>query len=189
MTSFKATTFVTFIEDVCHLGAMHCSIMYATGSFGSAISSNNRLARRRVNDNLENRLDVCTEWSRTHNRELTFLPPLPSTTFPLLLSTTLACKSPPRTLSRTLPSVPQRVIAMVHRARSFNPALAQNGRTAADVAETMNEPRRPAPRPVAVTPPFVPGGTSRRFNEVIRRGLDFERMPSSEESVSAATAA
>lgn len=78
---------------------------------------------------------------------------------------------------------------MVHRARSFNPALAQNGRTAADVAETMNDPKRPAPRPVAVTPPFVPGGTSRRFNEVIRRGLDFERMPSSEEKVSAATAA
>ena len=78
---------------------------------------------------------------------------------------------------------------MVHRARSFNPALEQNGRTAADVAETMNDPRRPAPRPAAVTPPFVPGGTSRRFNEVIRRGFDFERMPSSEEKVSAATAA
>jgi hypothetical protein len=33
---------------------------------------------------------------------------------------------------------------MVHRARSFNPALEQKGRTAADVAETMNDPRTPA---------------------------------------------
>lgn len=59
----------------------------------------------------------------------------------------------------------------------------------ADVKETMNEPSRPAPSPVTVTPPFVPGGTSRRLREVIRRGFDLDRMPSSEENVSAATAA
>lgn len=59
----------------------------------------------------------------------------------------------------------------------------------ADVRATVKEPSRPAPNPVAVTPPLVPGGTSRKLSEVIRRGLDLERMPSSEEKVSAATAA
>jgi hypothetical protein len=59
----------------------------------------------------------------------------------------------------------------------------------ADVRATVNDPRRPAPKPAAVTPPFVPGGTSRRVRDVIRRGFDLDRIPSSEEKVSAATAA
>lgn len=52
----------------------------------------------------------------------------------------------------------------------------------------MKDPKRPALIPVAVTPPLVPGGTM-RHGFVIRRGLDFARMPSSDEKVSAATAA
>lgn len=56
------------------------------------------------------------------------------------------------------------------------------------MAAIMNEPSRPAPRPVIVTPPFVPGGTIRQ-GAVMRRGLDLERIPNSEEKVSEATAA
>ena len=48
-------------------------------------------------------------------------------------------------------------------------------------------PSAPASRPVSVTPPFVPGGTVRSV--VISLGWDLDRMPSSEEKVSAATAA
>lgn len=81
-------------------------------------------------------------------------------------------------------------MATVQSARSRIPlVLGQNGRMSEDVRATENEPRRPAPRPATVTPPFVPGGTSRRVREVIRRGFDFDRIPSSEEKVSAATAA
>ena len=50
-------------------------------------------------------------------------------------------------------------------------------------------PKKPAIVPSNVTPPFVPGGTSRKFQDVSNRGLLWERMPSSEEKVSAATAA
>jgi hypothetical protein len=64
----------------------------------------------------------------------------------------------------------------------------QNGTMSVEVAERMKAPSKPAPRPAAVTPPFVPGGTM-RHGAVMRRGFDFERMPSSEENVSAATAA
>ena len=46
----------------------------------------------------------------------------------------------------------------------------------------------PAASPVVVTPPFVPGGTV-RHGAVMRKGLVTERIPSSEEKVSAATAA
>lgn len=66
--------------------------------------------------------------------------------------------------------------------------MGQNGSRTAAVADKMNEPRRPACIPVAVTPPFVPGGTV-RHGAVIRRGLDVASIPSSEENVSAATAA
>ena len=52
----------------------------------------------------------------------------------------------------------------------------------------QKEPAAPARRPTSVTPPFVPGGTARK-GFVIRRGGVLERMPSSEEKVSAATAA
>ena len=53
----------------------------------------------------------------------------------------------------------------------------------------MKDPRKPAAVPRGVMPPFVPGGTLRRVRLVRRRGEEDERMPSSEEKVSAATAA
>lgn len=56
------------------------------------------------------------------------------------------------------------------------------------VADSIKDPRRPAFIPVAVTPPLVPGGTT-RHGLVMRRGWDLARMPSSDEKVSAATAA
>lgn len=61
MTSFKTTTLSTFLNDVRHLGAMDCSVMYATGCSSSAISRNNRLSCGRVNENLGNWVrTVCT---------------------------------------------------------------------------------------------------------------------------------
>lgn len=59
----------------------------------------------------------------------------------------------------------------------------------AEVKAIEKDPSRPATRPQAVTPPLVPGGTWRRVRDVMRRGLDLERIPSSEEKVSAAVAA
>jgi hypothetical protein len=53
----------------------------------------------------------------------------------------------------------------------------------------VKAPKKPAKIPVAETPPFVPGGTTRRVGEVMSRGFDLERIPSSDEYVSAATAA
>ena len=53
----------------------------------------------------------------------------------------------------------------------------------------IKAPPKPASVPVKETPPFVPGGTSRKFQDVRRRGLLLDRIPSSEENVSAATAA
>lgn len=121
----------------------------------------------------------------------TFCPPLPSTIFPVRLSTTLAWNHPPRRLSTTLPSAPHSVTARTQRPqRSLAPhPRGQNGSSAADVSATVKAPRRAARRPVAVTPPLVPGGTTRKVREVMRRGFDLERMPSSEAKVSAATAA
>jgi hypothetical protein len=52
----------------------------------------------------------------------------------------------------------------------------------------MNEPSSPAWIPVAVTPPLVPGGTV-LHGAVIKRGFVVASIPSSEENVSAATAA
>lgn len=63
------------------------------------------------------------------------------------------------------------------------------GRSEAAVKAMINAPANPAKVPVRVTPPFVPGGTSRKFQDVRRRGLDLDKIPSSEEKVSAATAA
>ena len=72
----------------------------------------------------------------------------------------------------------------------MNPAEAvQNGISTTVVTAMMKAPMKPASVPVAVTPPFVPGGTFRRLRDVSRRGALEERMPSSEENVSAATAA
>ena len=58
-----------------------------------------------------------------------------------------------------------------------------------DVKATMEAPAKPARVPANVTPPLVPGGTWRKFQDVRSLGLLLERMPSSEENVSAATAA
>lgn len=124
-----------------------------------------------------------------HRGNLTFLPPLPSTILPLPLSTTLACSNPPKTLSNTLPRRPQKDMPMVQSALSLIPDRSgQKGSIIPEANATVNDPSRPAPRPVAVTPPFVPGGTFRRLSEVMRRGEDLDRIPSSEENVSAATA-
>ena len=68
------------------------------------------------------------------------------------------------------------------------PNSEQNGKKIIEVKSAVNAPNNPAARPATVTPPLVPGGTSRRVSEVIKRGLDFERMPNSEEKVSAETA-
>ena len=65
----------------------------------------------------------------------------------------------------------------------------QKGRRTADVRAITKAPAKPASVPVSVTPPFVPGGTWRKVQDVRSLGLDLERMPSSEEKVSAATAA
>jgi hypothetical protein len=65
----------------------------------------------------------------------------------------------------------------------------QNGVKAMEAATMIKDPKKPAASPNAVTPPFVPGGTFRKFQDVISRGRDLERIPSSELNVSAATAA
>ena len=65
----------------------------------------------------------------------------------------------------------------------------QNGSRRTDVAAIMNDPNKPAAKPKSVTPPFVPGGTSRSVSDVMSLGRPLDRMPSSEENVSAATAA
>ena len=67
--------------------------------------------------------------------------------------------------------------------------LLQNGKRVTDVMAMVNEPKRPARRPTNVTPPLVPGGTSLNAREVIRRGRPLASIPSSDEYVSAATAA
>lgn len=69
------------------------------------------------------------------------------------------------------------------------PCQSQNGRRITEFKAITNAPRNPASVPIKLTPPLVPGGTSRKSQEVSRRGLLFDRMPSSEENVSAATAA
>ena len=134
----------------------------------------------------------------------TFRPPLPSTILPVRLSTTLACSSPPRMLSTTLPNVPQRVTARIHKPFSRHPQARPPSRpvlvkpstelrrqkgSMRDVSAMVNAPSAPAIIPVSVTPPLVPGGTFRRVREVIKRGWLLDRIPSSLEKVSAATAA
>ena len=53
----------------------------------------------------------------------------------------------------------------------------------------IEAPRKPAEVPKMVTPPFVPGGTVRKFHDVSSLGFSLDKMPSSDEKVSAATAA
>ena len=140
---------------------------------------------------------------------LTFFPPVPSTTFPVLASITLACNHPPNALSSTLPSPPQMVMTNTQASFSCQPQLpspfnsdlesnrspltddrvSQKGSRSTEVRAIANAPRNPAKVPTRLTPPFVPGGTSRKFQDVRRRGLPFERIPNSDEKVSAATAA
>ena len=55
-------------------------------------------------------------------------------------------------------------------------------RVTANVAPIITPPATDARVPVRDTPPFVPGGTA--LNVVMRRGGDFERIPSSEARVS-----
>jgi len=130
----------------------------------------------------------------------TLFPPSPSTMRPLLVSTTLCCSQPPRKLSRTLPRAPHIAIANVNlclliRFQPFGSRTPdadfgwQNGIKAIDAVTIIRDPKKPAMRPYTVTPPFVPGGTFRRLREVMSRGRDFDRIPSSELNVSAATAA
>lgn len=143
--------------------------------------------------------------------DLTFFPPTPSITFPVRASTTLACSQPPSRLSSKLPRPPHSVTAPTHisfsrQAQPLPPSkpgwlsprsfpivelapTAQNGSKIAEVAAIVKDPRKPARIPIAVTPPFVPGGTSRKVGDVINRGLLDAMIPSSEEKVSAATAA
>lgn len=126
----------------------------------------------------------------------TLFPPSPSTILPVLESRTLRCSSPPSTESNTLPSAPQTVSptinvrdsSSVHGRPPLPPPLQNGTKNMAVVTMTML-PSTPAASPVSVTPPFVPGGTLRRVGDVMRRGGPRARMPSSEEKVSAATAA
>ena len=137
--------------------------------------------------------------------KLTFFPPLPSTTLPVRVSTTLAWNHPPSALSSKLPMPPQMVIEssqsiLSRHPQPFSPSrpavvllrtppifvegpIVQNGSSIVEVSAIMKAPRKPARVPSNVIPPFVPGGTFRN-QEVSRRGLVFERMPNSEEKVS-----
>ncbi len=153
-----------------------------------------------------------SNWFRmwTPAKWITFFPPLPSTTLPVRVSTTLAWNHPPRALSSKLPRPPQAVTQSSSRTFSFElqplphskPVLRpssslleadwsteQNGSKVTDVRAMMNAPKKPAAVPKSVTPPLVPAGTWRRSQAVSRRGLLWERIPNSEEKVSAATAA
>ena len=67
--------------------------------------------------------------------------------------------------------------------------VGQKGNKMVEDKAIVSAPKRPARVPKGVTPPFVPGGTLRKVREVRRRGCDVERIPSSDEKVSAATAA
>src|SRR6266480_4056023 len=126
----------------------------------------------------------------------TFPPPSPSTIFPLLTSTTLACRRAPSRESSKEPQMPISVTEtanvilewIAHPAFWDGGDVEQNGISRVAVTLMIEAPRRPACIPVVVTPPLVPGGTLRQ-GEVIRRGGEVERIPSSEEKVSAATAA
>jgi hypothetical protein len=126
----------------------------------------------------------------------TFLPPSPSTILPVLTSTTLDWQTAPRNESSNDPHSPSNVMASVNcvfesqsQVGSFCPASRslQNGRSEVATTLMMNEPSSPASNPLTVTPPFVPRGTVRQ-GAVTSRGSDVERIPSSEEKVSAATA-
>jgi hypothetical protein len=126
----------------------------------------------------------------------TFLPPSPSTILPVLTSTTLDWQIAPRNESSNDPHSPRIVMANVNsilesqsQVGAFWPASPswQNGRSDDATTLMMNEPRSPASSPLTVTPPFVPRGTVRQ-GAVMSRGSDVERIPSSEENVSAATA-
>ena len=140
---------------------------------------------------------------------LTFFPPVPSITFPVLLSITLAWNHPPSALSSTLPRPPHIVTASTQKLFSCQPhpfppsnpgvfptalprievSTSQKGRRTREVIAMTEAPPKPANVPVNETPPLVPGGTWRIFQDVRSRGLLLDRMPSSDEKVSAATAA
>ena len=69
---------------------------------------------------------------------------------------------------------------------SYSP---QKGMKITEVVAIIKAPPNPANVPVKEIPPLVPGGTSRKIQEVRSLGLLLESIPSSEEKVSAVTAA
>lgn len=122
--------------------------------------------------------------------------------FPVRVSITLDCSHPPKALSNKLPRPPHKVTARSQRLFSDHPqpvppwspgvekdSAGQNGRRMTVVRAIRKAPRKPAIVPNRVIPPLVPGGTWRKLMEVNSLGLVLDRIPSSEEKVSAATAA
>jgi hypothetical protein len=85
------------------------------------------------------------------------------------------------------PWLPGHLIPNLSEPVEFGPG--HHGVETRAAAAMMLAPSAPANRPQRVTPPLVPRGTLRSVGEVNRRGVEVERMPSSEEKVSAATAA
>lgn len=103
----------------------------------------------------------------------------------------------PKKPKRVMPhmKVPRRQVVQKGPASSLEEGIgkdsggSQRGIESIALVTRRREPKRPAARPIGVTPPLVPRGTMRRVGLVSRRGGVDERMPSSEENVSAATAA
>ncbi|KAI6870397.1 hypothetical protein D0864_07862 [Hortaea werneckii] len=122
----------------------------------------------------------------------TLCPPGPSTTFPLPLSVTVTCVKAPNTESTTDPTNPIKLTNAAVRASIVIPSTPsppeQNLNAKTAVTVKRHDPSAPYPNPSIVTPPFVPRATFRQ-GAVIRNGLPLARIPSSDENVSAATAA
>ncbi|RMZ01244.1 hypothetical protein D0860_07685 [Hortaea werneckii] len=117
----------------------------------------------------------------------------PSTTFPLPLSVTVTCVKAPNIESTTDPTNPIKLTNAAVLASIVIPIPSpsspeQNLSAKTAVTVKRHDPSAPYPNPSTVTPPFVPRATFRQ-GAVIRNGLVRDRMPSSDENVSAATAA
>ncbi|KAI7555016.1 hypothetical protein KC331_g136 [Hortaea werneckii] len=121
----------------------------------------------------------------------------PSTTFPLPLSVTVTCVKAPNTESTTDPTNPIKLTNAAVRASIVippppttpsPPAEEQNLNAKTAVTVNNHAPNAPYINPSIVTPPFVPRGTFRQ-GAVIRNGVVLDKIPSSDENVSAATAA
>ncbi|KAI6824193.1 hypothetical protein KC342_g11682, partial [Hortaea werneckii] len=120
----------------------------------------------------------------------------PSTTFPLPLSVTVTCVKAPNTESTTDPTKPIKLTNAAVRASIVIPPPTfpsppggeQNLNAKTAVTVNNHAPNAPYINPSIVTPPFVPRGTFRQ-GAVIRNGVVADKIPSSDENVSAATAA